>query len=243
MAYSFKFIKNGNIKVGSSIWTANKLAGNGEINGVKGSCSKYCTGCYNKEDPKKSSCYVFKSYRTYGWKKSTVVKSHISNTLAMRNDPDSAFADIALQLKRAKIKPTSIRIHASGEIESAEELYRWIEVSRAFPSIPFYIYTKAYDYVESVFRAYEIMGKTLPDNFFLNVSVWHENGTDCYKEWKHIPNVRAFVYDDGYDYGDLVIDCHCPAYSKNGKMNHNATCDKCKICFRNKNKVCACYDH
>ena len=41
---------NGNIKVGDML-TWNKLAGCGTLNGCKGTCGKYCKGCYNEEDP------------------------------------------------------------------------------------------------------------------------------------------------------------------------------------------------
>ena len=50
--------------------------------------------------------------------------------------------------------------------------------------------------------------------------------------------------DDGYDYSKkLKIDCYCPAYDKSGKLSHDLTCDKCKICFQKKAKVCGCYSH
>ena len=84
----------------------------------------------------------------------------------------------------------------------------------------------------------------MPSNMFINVSIWHENGIDTYNKWKHLDCIRAFVYDDGYDYGDkLKINCYCPAYDKNGKLHHDLTCDKCKICFQSKAKVCGCYNH
>ena len=67
---------------------------------------------------------------------------------------------------------------------------------------------------------------------------------DTYNKWKHLDCIRAFVYDDGYDYSKLLkIDCYCPAYDKSGKLSHELTCDKCKICFQKKAKVCGCYSH
>lgn len=240
MEYIARMTKNGNIKIGQSMWSWNKLAGSGIIAGCKGTCGKHCAGCYNAEDPRHSSCYVFKSYNIYGWDKSSVVKGHIRNTNIMRNDPDKAFEEIRLQLQRAREKPSAVRIHASGEIETAEELKGWIETARMFQDIPFYIYTKAYEILNMVLSEVEL----LPDNFFINISVWHEEGVEIYNKWKHLGTVRAFVYDDGYDYGDrLEYNCHCPAYDKNGKLSHDLTCDKCKICFQKKAKVCACYSH
>lgn len=242
MEYVARMTKNGNIKIGQTMWSWNKLAGNGTIAGCKGTCGKHCNGCYNAENPRKSPCYVFKSYNIYGWDHSSVVKGHIRNTNIMRNDINHAFNDIQLQLKRAKKKPSAVRIHASGELESAQELRKWIETATMFPNNPFYVYTKAYEILDKVLIDFN--NDTMPKNFFINVSIWHENGIDTYNKWKHLDCVRAFVYDDGYDYGDkLKINCYCPAYDKNGKLHHDLTCDKCKICFQSKTKVCGCYNH
>lgn len=242
MGYEAKMVKNGNIKIGHTMWSWNKLAGNGVIAGCKGTCGKHCGGCYNAENPKKSPCYVFKSYVIYGWDHSSVVKSHVRNTNVMRNDIDKAFNDIQLQIKRAKSKPSAVRIHASGELETAQELTKWIETAVMFPEIPFYVYTKAYEILDEVFNSIDC--SKIPNNFFINVSIWHDNGVESYNKWKHLDCVRAFVYDDGYDYSDKInMDCYCPAYDKNGKLSHDLTCDKCKICFQTKAKVCGCYSH
>lgn len=242
MEYIARMVKNGNIKIGNTMWSWNKLAGNGVIAGCKGTCGEHCTGCYNAEDPRKSPCYVFKSYNLYGWDKSSVVAGHVRNTNIMRNDIDHAFNDIQLQLKRGKKKPSAVRIHASGELENAQELRKWIETARMFPEIPFYVYTKAYEILDEVLTGMNT--DFIPDNFFINISVWHENGIFTYYKWRHLDCIRAFVYDDGYDYSDKIkIDCYCPAYDKNGKLHHDLTCDKCKICFQKKAKVCSCYDH
>ena len=242
MEYVARMVKNGNIKLGQTMWTWNKLAGNGTIAGCKGTCGQHCNGCYNAENPRKSPCYVFKSYNIYGWDHSSVVRGHVRNTNVMRNDINHAFSDIRLQLARAKKRPSAVRIHASGELESAQELREWIKTAEMFPEIPFYVYTKAYEILDEVLS--EMSNDTMPSNMFINVSIWHENGIDTYNKWKHLDCVRAFVYDDGYDYGDkLKIDCYCPAYDKNGKLHHDLTCDKCKICFQSKAKACGCYNH
>ena len=252
--YEARFNKSGNIKIGQ-IWSFNKLAGSGIINNCKGTCSN-CSGCYNEKNPKKSSCYVFKAYNRYGWENSSVVKGHIRNTNIIRNDISKAFTDIENQLKRARNKPGVVRIHSSGELESIEELCLWNSTAAKFPDIKFYIYTKMYDLIEN-----EKFYKNISDNFFVNISVWHHNGIDTLnmmnnenknkniKNIENIENIRAFIYDDGtYDYEkeeNLKINCYCPAYNKAGKMNHNVTCDKCGICFSNKenNKICGCYSH
>ena len=242
MEYVARMVKNGNIKIGNTMWSWNKLAGNGVIAGCKGTCGEHCHGCYNADDPRKSPCYVFKSYNIYGWDNSSVVKGHVRNTNIMRNDIVRAFSDIQLQLKRAKKKPSAVRIHASGELETAQELWKWIETAAMTPDTPFYVYTKAYDILDEVLS--ELDNDSIPSNLFINVSIWHENGIETYNKWKHLDCIRAFVYDDGYDYSDKIkIDCYCPAYDKTGKLHHDMTCDKCKICFQKKAKVCGCYSH
>lgn len=242
MEYIARFVKNGNIKIGDTMWSWNKLAGNGIIAGCKGTCGEHCRGCYDMNNPRKSPCYVFKSYNIYGWDHSSVVKGHVRNTNVMRENIDKAFNDIRLQLKRARKKPSAVRIHASGELETTQELREWIETATMSPSIPFYIYTKAYEVLDEVLSSMNV--NAMPKNFFINVSIWHENGIDTYNKWKHLDCIRAFVYDDGYDYGQkLKINCYCPAYDKNGKLNHDLTCDKCEICFKKKAKVCGCYSH
>lgn len=242
MEYIARMTKNGNIKIGQTMWSWNKLAGSGEIAGCKGTCGKHCNGCYNADNPRKSPCYVFKSYNLYGWDQSSVVKGHVRNTNIMRSDMNHAFNDIRLQLKRARKKPSAVRIHASGELETAQELREWIETAEMFPEIPFYVYTKAYEILDEVLT--EINTDMIPDNFFINISVWHDNGIFTYCKWRHLGCIRAFIYDDGYDYSDKIkIDCYCPAYDKNGKLHHNLTCDNCRICFNKKCKVVGCYNH
>ena len=118
----------------------------------------------------------------------------------------------------------------------------WLETAKMFPETPFYVYTKAYNIVDDILSNTKI--EDLPNNFYINISIWHQNGIESYNKWKHLDAIRAFVYDDGYDYSKkLKIDCYCPAYDENGKLNHKLTCDKCKICFQKKAKVCGCYDH
>lgn len=241
MSYTARISKDGNIKIGR-MWSWNKLAGSGILAGCKGTCGKHCVGCYDAENPKKSSCYVFKSYVLRGWETSTIVQGHVRNTNIMRNNIDQAFEEIRLQIKRAKNKPTALRIHASGELETAKELKEWIKTAAMFNSIAFYVYTKSYEILDEVLT--DMNENEIPSNFFINVSIWHEEGVGCYNKWKHLDCIRAFVYDDGYDYEDkLKMDCHCPAYDKKGKLSHDLTCDKCKICFQKKAKVCGCYDH
>lgn len=241
--YSAKFIKGGNTKLGTSMWSFNKLAGDGEIAGCKGTCGKYCVGCYNRDNPKASPCYVFKEYVRHGWDNATSVKSHVKNTRAMRKDMDKVFEDLDLQLKRCKNFPSAIRIHASGEFQSVMEIEHWMNLARKWPQIPFYAYSKATDLLKIAYRVHK---DDIPDNFYMNVSIWK---LSCYEDYmgelKDYKNVRAFVYvtkDFKYP-SEFKIEAMCPAYNAKGKLDHRFTCDKCKICYSNKAKICGCYDH
>lgn len=241
---SIKFY-NGNVKVGDML-TFNKLAGNNVINGCVGSCGKHCKGCWDTENWKYSDCYVAKAYIQYG---DVVINSHIKNTLAMRDHTEDAIKELNKQLSRKRtIKP--VRIHAAGEIETTQELKGWLWIAEQNPERPFYVYTKAYGIIDKVMQEYQEKGKLPPENFFINISIWHEHGIECYKRWEHIPTIRGYIYDDEtYDYekAGLKIDGSCPAYKKNKKgkvkLSHELTCDKCKLCFKNTAKLLTCLSH
>lgn len=223
-----RFIKHGNIKLGN-MWTFSTLFGNDtyktEFGNVSGTCGKYCEGC-------KSACYVRKSYRY-----PSVVKSHAINTLALINDVREAEKALTEQIKRAKKKPSVIRIHQSGEMLNRYEVAMWLNIAKEFPQITFYTYTKAFDIVEPFIN-------DLPNNFYINISVWHELGIKEYEALKKHPNIKAFAYMDGYDYKahGLAIETTCKAY-EGGKLNHAITCDKCKKCFGDAFKIIGCESH
>ena len=116
------------------------------------------------------------------------------------------------------------------------------------PKRIFYVYTKAYEILDEVLGS--MKKEDIPKNYYINVSVWHEHGIDCYNRWKHIPTIRAYAYDDetfDYEKAGLHIDGKCPAYRKNEKgkvkLYHDLTCDKCKLCFQDKAKVLTCLSH
>ena len=233
-----KYMTDGNIKVGK-MWTFNKLAGCSTINGCKGTCGKYCKGCWDKKNYLKSPCYVVNSYQRFP---NTVIPRHIKNTTDMRKNPDEVFKEIEGQIKRAKIK-RPVRIHSAGEFEKTSEILKWFELAKKYPEVPFYVYTKAYDLIGKVLEHNEI-----PKNMWINISIWHDNGIATYFKWKHLTNIRAFIYDDGYDYTSLASTLvenkrYCPAYDEKGKMNHNVTCDNCKWCYKADNKVVFCHEH
>lgn len=230
--------KNGNIKLGN-MWTFSKLFGNQDHYVkklgifIKGTCGKYCAGC-------KEKCYVKASYR-YG----SVIYGHAVNTVAMRENMIGLFSEFDRQLKAARKKPETVRINQSGEIESRQEFAYWCDLASSYNYVKFYLYTKAFDLVlPEILERYA--NGTLPENITILCSVWHEYGIKEYETVKHIPNVKAFVYCDGYDYtaDGLAINTICMAY-KNGKLDHNITCDKCRKCFNRaaNSKVIGCNEH
>lgn len=235
MSYNARFNKKGNIKVGT-VWTWSKLKGSDPIatkyGDVVGSCGKYCNGCTG-------SCYVNSSYRY-----PSVKDGHARNTIAFRNDLEGSFSDLVKQIERAKKQPDIIRINQSGEIETGLELFLWCTTARRFPNIQFYLYTKNFDALRQVVHTFDD-GATMPENITVLISVWHEYGQAAYNEFKRLPFIKAFVYDDGYNYAadGFEIETYCRAYNEHGKMDHNITCEKCRKCFNRSCKIIGCFDH
>lgn len=219
-------ISGGNIKLGN-MGSFSKLYGSDSHYieklgfAVSGTCGKYCTGC-------SKDCYVRKSYRY-----KSVMYGHALNTLAVRNDLAQVFADLNNQLTRKRKKFETVRINQSGEIETSDEFIMWCELAKCHPETTFYVYTKAYDLVLATIKA------GLPSNLVVLISVWHEYGANEYLSVAHLDNVKAFVYDDGFDYAALgiIIQTYCKAYDENGKLDHAITCNKCQKCF---NKLASC---
>ena len=221
-----QFNKSGNIKLGNT-WNFSTVYGdslksvvfNGEKFESTGTCGHYCAGC-------KNDCYVKKSYRY-----PSVVFSHIRNTIAIRTNPVAAFEDLETAIYNAKTKPDIIRVNQSGELENVFIFRKWCELATKFPNITFWLYTKAYNIVIN-----DLLAESVPENMTILFSIWHEYGINEYKKVAHLKNVKAFVYDDGYDYktAGIEIQTYCTAYKMiDGKMslNHNITCDRCKKCF------------
>lgn len=243
------YIKQGNIKVGAGTGTISKLAGNkcitvklAELAGmeVSGTCGAFCSGCQGNgiEDIMHAPCYVFKSYRY-----PSVILSHARTTLAMREDLQQTFNDMDAQLSRKKKPFRYVRINQSGELESAAEFKAWCDLAAKHPETTFWLYTKAFDYVRPHIA-------DIPDNLFLNISIWAEYGIDEYLEYSSISDqVSAFCYcdedytPDWYAAHGIQIQAFCQAYDRNGKLNHNITCDKCKLCHCTDLKVTGCWSH
>lgn len=223
-----RFQKVGNTKIGH-MWNFSTLMGDEPVHiefrgftaDVVGTCGGHCEGC-------KKDCYVRASYRY-----PSVKFGHARNTLALRESVETVFEDLHNQLKRSRKKPEMVRIHVSGEFEDKRELAMWDALAMLHPDVTFYVYSKAYDIMEDYFT-----GRKLSPNLVINVSIWHEYGIMFYRRWERLPNVRAFVYDDGYDYRrwGIYSDSRCPAYDRNGKTVDGVTCDKCKLCAGKRGK-------
>lgn len=237
----YHFCKSGNTKLGKTMWTFSKTYSDQAFyvesfkGYITGSCIGYCDGC-------RKACYVAKSYR-YG----SVIKGHAINTCGMRYDFEKLCADLRGQLARAckaNKAPEYVRIDQSGELMSAEEFnLLWCALAEEFPNVKFYVYTKAYDIVIPA-----LLAGRVPGNLTVLISVWHEYGIREFFTVAHLPNVKAFVYDDKqFDYSvyGLARQTECKAYDEKGKLDHNVTCDKCQKCMNRLSchKVIFCNEH
>lgn len=227
--YKYHFSESGNIKVGR-IATWSTLMGDYTYKGLRGVLRNIVGTCVNcRECGCVKACYVRASYRF-----PSVIYSQAVNTWGLRHAIDKVANDLAEQLSKGKIN--IVRINQSGEIENEEQLSMWCTLAGKFPKIPFYLYTKNFDAVTKFLK-----DGLVPGNFTILFSVWHETGVKEYNSVKHLPNVKAFVYDDKKNLV-LVPKTYCPAY-KDGKLDHDWTCERCGLCFRSKVKIVGCADH
>jgi hypothetical protein len=232
-----KIVGGGNIKLGDNplfgSWSTMK-GGDDEIRYVKkyggscsgtcGDCAKYCT----------KSCYVNHSYR-YG----SVIQRHAINTVYIKENLKKTFEILHDQLERKKQKFEIVRINQSGELTGFAELKAWIDLARKHPETKFYVYTKNYKAVQRVVSE----GINVPDTFTILISIWHDQGVKEFEQLKHLPYIKAFVYDDGEL--KIPIQTYCKAYDDKGKLDHSISCEKCKKCFNrnNNHKVIGCKSH
>lgn len=234
---SARFNKSGNVKLGN-MWSWSTLMGSTDWFvpklgiAVTGTCGQHCASC---ED----DCYVRKSYLF----RPSVLYGHARNTLALRSNPEGTFDTLEGYIRRAQNPPDFIRINQSGEVEKIEELKGWEWLAEMHPDTILYLYTKAYEYAVP-----ELLAGNVPMNLIILISIWHEMGIEAFNKVKHLPNVKAFVYDDGeFDYAahGLEIQTYCGAYDDKGHLNHNITCQKCKLCFNcnARAKVIGCKAH
>ena len=223
---------------------------------IQGTCGQHCKGCFDPENERCSRCYVAKSYVKYTKRnedgsigdiirnKCSVKLGHAYRTIAMTMFPDKLLESLDNQLKRMKNKLGIVRINESGELTSYKDLKLWAELSNRHPETIFYLYTKNYKVIKKA-----VNNGIIPNNLFINISIWHKSGIKEYMEMKDHSQIRAFVLVDNewtkekyLSYG-LDITSMCGAYNKEGKMNHEVTCDKCKKCFSRVSKCTGCYEH
>ena len=223
---------------------------------IKGTCGEHCRGCFNPDNPRCSECYVAKSYVIHTNRNEdgtigdilknpcTVKLGHAYRTIAMTMFRKDLLESLDEQLTRKKKKFETIRINESGELTCYEDLGLWCELSRRHPETVFYLYTKNYKAVRKA-----LINGIVPNNLFINISIWHEYGIKAYLEMKDHPQIRAFCLVDKkwtvekYASKGIEITSMCGAYNEKGKMNHTITCDKCKKCFSKNNKCVGCYEH
>ena len=253
---------DGNTKVGKNIATFSTLPGDEtfvteKYGAVTGTCSGVCEYCWKCKKKKKNGepgklppCYVAKSHRH-----TSVVESQSRNTLAIRTDVHAACAQLTKQALGRKNPDQVYRIHQAGEIPEGDLGWKvfdeYCNFSKAVGKTT-YIYSKRH----SVTIPGLLEGK-VPENFTINVSIWHEQGIEEFLRVAHLPNVKAFVYMDkntdpvnGWGFEEylahgILVTTTCKAYGKDGKMNHDITCSVCKKCFNRlaSCKVIGCWDH
>lgn len=223
---------------------------------IKGTCGEHCKGCFDPKNERCSKCYVAKSYMKYTKRNEdgtigditknecSVKLGHAYRTLAMTMFRDELLESLDGQLTRMRKKLDVVRINESGELTCYEDVELWAELAKRHPETTFYIYTKNYEVINKA-----IINNIIPDNFFINISIWHESGIQEYKEMKDNSQIRAFCLTDKewtrdrYGMQGIDITSMCGAYDEKGKMNHAVTCDKCKKCFSKNNKCVGCYEH
>lgn len=223
---------------------------------VKGTCGGHCSGCFNPDNPRCSACYVAKSYVKYTKRNEdgtigdilnnscSVKLGHAYRTIAMTMFRKDLLESLDKQLTNMKKKLSMVRINESGEFTCYEDLALWCELGKRHPETTFYVYTKNYKVVR---RA--LINAIVPSNLFINISIWHEFGIEEYLEMKDHPQIRAFCLVDSdwtiekYRSKGIEITSMCPAYDKDGKMNHAVTCDKCKKCASYRDKCTGCNEH
>lgn len=223
---------------------------------VKGTCGEFCKGCFNPENPRCSACYVFKSIMKYTKRNAdgsigdilknecSVKLGHAYRTIAMTMFRKDLLLSLDAQLTNMKKKLEVIRINESGEFTCYEDLALWCDLGKRHPETIFYVYTKNYRAVRKA-----LINGIVPENLFINISIWHQFGIEEYLEMKDHPQIRAFCLVDSewtvekYYSKGIEITSMCMAYDEKGKMNHAVTCDKCKKCFSCKNKCVGCYEH
>lgn len=212
MARTYNLYRGGVEKLGHTMTYTGSTAGN--KNG--GTCLFDCDGCYAQ-----TGNFNFPHVRAGLAKMTDGYRNHLTKV----------FEDFQDQINRARNPITMIRINYSGDFVSVQHLMFWVNLALNNPSIKMYMYTKRYDFVRMMFDA---IGE-LPDNLYLNISVWGKLGIKEWDEFKHHKNVNCFVVDLDksvklVDYDPQVSYKRCPSYDIDGDNLHHP-CDECGLCF------------
>lgn len=224
-------VSRGNGKLGKDIFHFDMLSGDGihtlkngaVLTNVVGTCTGCCAGC-------KKNCYAIRDEIQY----KGALRLRIANTHIMYTDMARGFQEIHDFImnrennKRIKVKVRKFRIHESGEFFSLEYMRAWFKFATEHPFVQFYVYTKRFDWLETVYKEYNYM---LPANLTVNVSIWHNNYSNPYK-------FAEYIYDDSNITGDEPIkayQCNCDG----GK-----TCEDCNRCvYAKQGTKTACLSH
>ena len=248
--------KNGNSKIGKHIASFSTLPGNEEhmlfihrddqllpLTDIPGTCSHHCSTCFD------GGCYARNAACRYH---NTVIQAWAENTLLLRSG--KLFEDLHAYLTAANKKKVTIdtfRINVSGEITSSDEVNSWNDLAIKHPEIVFSVYTKNYEALDEYLTA----GKTLADNFVVNISQWHGCADAFLKKYSGVFNV--FEYDDS-NRKDCTMPAseierlskirHCRAVDQKGhhrkdKNGEPITCDGCRYCYEKSGKTTAVWAH
>ena len=234
-------ISKGNKKVGN-IPQFNTLPGdeplslqNGtQLTNIKGTCGGVCENC-------KSACYAIKCC-TYHHR--NVIPAWGRNTVLVRNNPELVRSEIKEYCTKNIVR--YFRFHTAGEFESVEHFALYCDICRDNPDVTFYVYTKAFKVLVDYAMKYEI-----PENFVINLSVWHDNIEKFQKTLNTHENIvfqalicksNLFIYDDHTAaVGEYANNPHCPAIDKTGHET-GVTCAQCRRCMKLGNRT-AVYNH
>lgn len=253
-------LSHGNDKLGRTIWNINFVPGNEEhrptmrvhdsenykkltgeevyITNVIGTCSKHCSQCANS-----AACYAFHSLVQHH---NRCAKAWSENTILLRSGKLFEELDKAITLQQTKKdKIAKFRINTAGELENIDQLNGWNDLALKHPEIIFSIYTKNYEVIEELLNS----GKTVADNFVINISQWNHEADEFLAKYPGQFNV--FEYDGtnrkNHDFLDEDVErlsklVHCPAVLKTG-VRSKVTCDQCMRCYKKTGKITAVFAH
>lgn len=193
-------LKNGNSKVGKSVYTWSVLPTNKEynrvINGknysVSGTCPCHCVGCY----------------ATAGFYNCTsTIDSMVKKTYLSINYPEFVERAINAQIVADNIK--IVRIHASGDFINSDYVDMWKRIIERNPGVKFWTYTKRTEF-ENAFDSFanaNIVKSIIPDHGV--------NFGKC-----------DYIIQTYYDLKNAGIDC----YICRCGIDKNQHCNNCKSC-------------